>query len=649
MSEKRSRQGRQHPRRHSRRLRTATSSRSRRGRSGSRSSRRARSSSTHLRARYRSHSRPPPPPAVNLRDIPIYIPSSENHEHEIPKIIAEALRQQSQEHSEALTATNVSYRPPTPPPDPDAQEGAKPPTPSGLKRRPSSSPAAAKARRRRRRRRRPRQPSVVSDQESPIPPPRPKPPPVPPPRAASPPYSSFFGIIRTRAAEKEKREEDARKKGAREEERRRKKEAEAARRMRDEEADKAGGDQDRKDGSARKRNRLSKASKRTSTAPPLSGVSTQEEQPDNPPDDEPRTESRRGRQHRHKHGGQRRKKHHRRSGEQHHRRQKRRSRYRVRDFFASLRRKLGNLLRFTLPAANPPAPSLPSYADAGYSMPAELSDTPHQGNEGGGEGDHYYYQWQGRTPTGWGAMPYFMHGARSPAESWHSRLSKPRSTRRFTATVESAPGSGSSSPRRQAGEFPRLARTVGGNGSSRLTQHSSGSTIYVFARRFIGPFLSEPSDAATLDGSGAGQRRLSWRSQKLITAGPGSGPVTPPSSRNSSPGDRGRSRSREQRVSIPGAYRSSSSSMGLRSLYTSSPDRRSHSTSPLLPAKKDNKSKYRVSSAEYGLPDLFATPPRVSSPVYSSHASSDYGLQRLFASTPVSSGSNSGLRRIFGE
>ncbi|KAJ8121072.1 hypothetical protein ONZ43_g2385 [Nemania bipapillata] len=93
--------------------------------------------------------------------------------------------------------------------------------------------------------------------------------------------------------------------------------------------------------------------------------------------------------------------------------------------------------------------------------------------------------------------------------------------------------------------------------------------------------------------------------------------------------------------------------MGLRSLYASSPDRRCHSTSPLLAAaEKDQKPEYRVSSPEYGLADLFATPPRVSSPVYGSHAhtpSSDYSLQRLFASQPVSTASNSGLRRLFGD
>lgn len=640
---------------------------------------------------------------VNLRDIPIYIPSGEQHGDGIPKIFAEALRQQGQDPNEA---TDLGYRPPTPPPEPDVQAATKPPTPAstpGLKRRPSSSPAAAKARRRRRRRPRPRQPSVISDQESPIPPPRPELSPFYPPRAASPPYS-FFGIIRGAKAEKE----EARKKRAREEEVSRKK---IKKERREVEIDVGGGcNDDARDRPARKPDRLSKTSSSKRASAPLSydDPGVQENLQDDQPFDEAYacTESQRDHG---KHGRPRRRKHqhHRRSGEQHHRRQKRRARHRVRDFFASLRRKLGNLLRLTLPTA-PTAPSPPparvySYAVDDASMPPAWDLPDNQFPRGEAEQPIYYQQapYQQPQQQSWGRRqmpmpmpvpiptpmqtpmqtPYFMHGARSPAPPWHTRLSKPRSSasasagkHRFseTATVESAPSpSPSRSPRRH------------------LAHHASGSTstISVLARRFMGPFLSEPSDG----GEAATVVETSWRGQpqrKLLMPASAS-PATPPSSRPASPA-LGRSRSpspspgrgRGRRTPMPGAYGSSpsSSSMGLRSLYPSpSPESRSCSTAALLPAaqreqqeqqqrqeQEDERNtpgfayRYRVASAEYGLADLFAsTTPRASvsgigSPVYgsSSHSrvqSLDYGLQRLFASQPVSSASNFSLRRLFSD
>lgn len=119
-----------HHRRHSYQPRSVgSSSRSQRGRSRSRSSRRARSSSPLLRSRSRSRTAITPsrfsshsrsrPRKLRHRDVPIYIPSSEQHTHAIPIIIAEALRQQSQEHNEALEPVNLGNRLPTPPPDPN--------------------------------------------------------------------------------------------------------------------------------------------------------------------------------------------------------------------------------------------------------------------------------------------------------------------------------------------------------------------------------------------------------------------------------------------------------------------------------------------------------------------------------------------------
>ncbi|KAI8949825.1 hypothetical protein F4801DRAFT_386037 [Xylaria longipes] len=636
-----------------------SSSRSQRGRSRSRSSRRARSSSPLLRSRSRinppsrfgSHSRSRPRKLRN-RDFPIYIPSSEQHTHAIPKIIAEALRQQSQEHNEALAATNSGHRLPTPPPDPtpNTQGGTRTPAP-GLKRRPSSSPAAAKARRRRRRRPRPRQQSVTSERDDPILPPQPEPTPSNP----AAPYS-FFGIIRAKA-EKEKREEAAKRKREEERKRKRKQAAANAKKCRD---DRYGDDTSKKTAKIPTAEEASiPLPRRSNSAPPLSRSPVQGYPQDCQYDEEqPRTASQR-RHNRHKQQQQqRRKKHHRRSGEQHHRRQKRRSsRYAMRDFFASLRRKLGNFFRLTLPAPAQPPPPPAQRLDYSTSPPAREPGAQNYGSEGRASEQQrrgrkrrtpqMQQQQQQQQP-----LPYFMHGGRSPADSWHSRLSRPRSTRRFTATVESAPGSRAASPRTT--RVPRGGMGTGmgtGPGVPRFSQQSSGSTISIIARRFMGPFLSEPNSEATttLDGAGGGAlgpRRLSWRSYKLLTAG--SRPATPPSSRNVSPEGRGRSKSREE-MSIPGAYRSSSTSMGLRNPYDASspadPDRRSRSASP----------PYRVASPEYGgLADLFATPQRVSSPVSSAYvriSSSDYGLQRLFTTPPAGSGSNSnfGLRRLFGE
>ncbi|KAI0909277.1 hypothetical protein F4823DRAFT_445616 [Ustulina deusta] len=657
MSHKQSRQGKphHHPHRPSHQSRPAVSPHSRQGRSRSRPARRARSSSVRLHSRtvppprLRSHSRSRPRRPVNTRDIPFYIPSSGQHGQTIPTIIADALRKQGEERNEALTATNLGYRPPTPPPDSNAQEGAMPSAPPapGLKRRPSSSPAAANARRRRRRRPRPRPPSVTWEQDEPIPPPRPQPAPFYPPRPASPPYS-FFGMIRAKA-EREKREQEAEKK----------REKRAARRMKEAAAKQKGGDEKmdspkRTKGPGTKESSKS-PSRRASSAPPLSRTPVQEGQHhDQPHDDQPLTESQRGSHPRHKQGKQRHKKHHRRSGEQHHRRQKRRSRYAMRDFFASLRRKLGNLLRFTLPAGNSPGQSAPPNVGVGHSTPTrEPAGAQQQGRESrvlSGQSPHLS-RGRKRVESTRQPLPYFMHGGRSPANSWHSRLSNPRSTRRFTATVESAPGSGAPSPQRPTDEFSTMAPAVGGIHPQRFSHHSSASAISVIARRFMGPFLSESSDPSTLDG-GLGQRRLSWRSHKLLTAG--SRPVTPPSSRNPSPGDRGRSRSRGQSVSIPGAYRSfSSSSMGPRGLHASPPDRRSRSISPCrISSPISSPVSSPGLSPDYGLADLFATPPAVASPINASPvriSSPDYGLQRLFASSPASSGSNFGLWRLFGD
>ncbi|KAI0854583.1 hypothetical protein F4860DRAFT_105848 [Xylaria cubensis] len=643
-----------HHRRHSYQPRSirsiGSSSRSHRGRSRSRSSTRARSSSPLLRSHSRatpsscfgSHSRSRPRKLRN-RDFPIYIPPSEQHTHAIPKIIAEALRQQGQD--EALEAGTFHHRLPTPPPEPNpnpnTQGAARTPAP-GLKRRPSSSPAAAKARRRRRRRPRPRQQSVTSEHSDPIQPPQPELTPLQP----TSPYS-FFGIIR--AKEKEKREEAAKRKKEEERKRKRKQAQDIKKRRDDDEACQFSKKTPKFPPVEESSIPLPRRS--NSAPPPLDRSPVYEGQPQEYPNEE---ESATASQRRHRNKQQRRKKHHRRSAEQHHRRQKRRSsRYVMRDFFASLRRKLGNFFRLTLPAPAQPPPARLDYSTSPVREPAAPQPFV-------SEAIAYEQQRRGRkrrTPQmqQQPLPPYFMHGGRSPADSWHSRLSRPRSTKRFSATVESAPGSRAASPR----NFPRgprggmgMGMGMGpspGPGVSRFAQHNSGSTISIIARRFMGPFLSEPNSEATttIDGVGGGvlQRRLSWRSYKLLTTG--SRPATPPSSRNVSPEGRGRSKSREE-LSIPGAYRSSSTSMGLRNLYDASspdPDRRSRSASP----------PYRVASPEYGgLAELFATPLRVSSPVSSAYvrlSGSDYGLQRLFATPPAGSGSNSnfGLRRLFGE
>ncbi|KAI0423766.1 hypothetical protein F5Y09DRAFT_180689 [Xylaria sp. FL1042] len=638
------------PRHHSR---PAKSPHSRRGRSRSRPARRARSTSVRLHSRpipssrIQSQSRSRPRRPVNRRDIPFYIASNGQHGHSIPTVIADALRKQDQEQNEALTATNLGNRPPTPPPDANAQGNAMtaaPPGP-GLKRRPSSSPAAANTRPRRRRRPRARQHSVPSEQEEPIPPPRPQPAPFYPPRPASPPYS-FFGIIRAKA-ERENQEREAKKKREKREQRKLKKEARGK---------PTGGIQGtnspKRAKAAATKGASKPPSKRSNSAPPLSRTPVQEAQyHDQPHGSQTSTGSQRGQHQRQKQAKQRHKKHRRHSGEQPHRRQKRRSRYVMRDFFASLRRKLGSLFRFTLPAASTPGPSAQPRGDADSATPTKEASSAQQSKTLGGQSQQQR-RGRKRVDSTRQPLPYFMHGGRSPANSWHSRLSRPGSTRRFTTTVESAPGSRAPSPARPIEEeYPTVSSAAGGLYPPRFSHHSSSSAISIFARRFMGPFLSESSDPSTLDNNGLGQRRLSWRSHKLLTAG--SKPVTPPSSRNPSPGVRGRSVDRGHRVSIPGEYRSfSSSSMGLRGLYPSS-NRKSRSASPrriLSPVESPIPSP--ASSPDYGLTELFATPPEAWSPIDGSPvrlSSPDYGLQRLFASTPGSSGSNFGLRRIFGD
>ncbi|KAI1278982.1 hypothetical protein F5Y07DRAFT_59876 [Xylaria sp. FL0933] len=637
--------------------RPAKSPHSRRGRSRSRPARRARSTSVRLQprtitpSRIHSQSRSRPRRQVNRRDIPFYIASNGQHGHSIPTVIADALRKQDQEQNEALTSTNLGYRPPTPPPEVNAQGNAMTAAPSGpgLKRRPSSSPAAANARRRRRRPRRPRQRSVPSEQDEPIPPPRPQPAPLYPPRPVSPPYS-FFGIIRAKA-EKDNQAREAKKKREKREQRKLRKGTQGKQL----DVDKGADSPKRAKGPGTKAS-SNTPSKRSNSAPPLSRSPVQEAQyPDQPYDDQTRTGSQRGQPQRQKQGKQRHKKHRRHSREQPHRRQKRRSRYVMRDFFASLRRKLGNLFRFTSPAASAPAQSAQPRANFDNSSPTkDPFGAQYQKGESKTVGGQQSQQRRSRrrVDSTRQPLPYFMHGGRSPANSWHSRLSIPGSTRRFTTTVESAPGSRAPSPVRPTEEEdPGLAPTAGGPYPQRFSYHTSASAISIFARRFMGPFMSESSDPSTLDNNGLGQRRLSWRSHKLLTAG--SKPVTPPSSRNPSPGVRGRSADRGQRVSMPGAYRSfSSSSMGLRGLYPSS-NRKSRSVSPhrvLSPVTSPLSSP--ASSPDYGLTELFATPPEAWSPLDGSPvrmSSPDYGIQRLFASTPGSSGSNFGLRRLFSD
>ncbi|KAI0542838.1 hypothetical protein GGR58DRAFT_172352 [Xylaria digitata] len=663
MPHKQSRQSKPHHRPHRRSYQPlpSKSPHRRRGRSQSKPSRRARSSSVRLHsravtpARFHSRSRSRPRRAVRTRDIPFYVPPTGQHAHDIPNIIADALRKQDEEHNEALTATNLGYRPLTPPPDSNVQGAAMAPAPApvpGLKRRPSSSPAAAHARRPRRRRPRPRTQSVISDGDSPIPPPRPQPAPFYPPRPVSPPYS-FFGIIRAKA-EKEKRDKEVKKKREKREQRRKKQGTPET--IQNQDGDEKINSPKRAKGAGAKES-SKPPSQRASSAPPL-----YQEPVQGLSQDELSSGSQHGYHPNSKHGRLRHKKHHRRLGEQHHRRKKKRSKYGMRDFFASLRRKLGNLLRLTLPAASSAAQSAPPRVDISNPTPArDFSGTQQHISESKFGTGRTSYQNRGRRRGGLEQpLPYFMHGGRSPAESWHSKLSRPRSRRRFTATVESAPGSGAPSPHIQTEEFPSVAQTVAGVETQRLSYHT-GSAISIIARRFMGPFLSEPSDPSTI-GNDLGQKRLSWRSHKLLTAG--SRPATPPSSRNPSPGGRGRSRSRGQRVSIPGAYRSfSSSSMGLRSLY---PDRRSRSASPprvsspvSSPVSPSPISPTPVSppvpvpsSPDYGLADLFATPPSAGSPVSATPvriSSPDYSLPRLFASTPVSTGSNFGLWRLFGD
>ncbi|KAK5626760.1 hypothetical protein RRF57_002475 [Xylaria bambusicola] len=601
----------------------------------------------------------------------------------IPTIIVEALRKQDEAQNEALTATNLGHQQPTPPPDPNAQGNVMAQIPAapapGLKRRPSSSPAAASARRRRRRRPRPRQRSVISDPESdPIPPPRPQPAPFYPPRPPSPSFS-FLGIKRTKA-EKERREQEAKKKRDKREDRRLRKDGQRGRYEKLESPKRA---------KAPKPKKLSKSPpQRATSAPPLNRIPMQQEQyheqlyeeqlPSGPG-------SQRGQhQPRHKGSKQRHKKHHRRLAEQHHRRQqKRRNKFTMRDFFKSLRRKLGNLFRFTMPTPSPlpTQQSAPQYQDTTcYSSPTR--DIP------------YNVQWaqyalnesqiftgqprrgsvRRRVDSKQQPLPYFMHGGRSPAASWHSRLSMQGSTRRFTTTVESAPGSGGAPSPAIGGavteEIDRitpLAPTPGaGTNTQRHSHQSSTSAISVIARRFMGPFLSEPGDSMIFENGNGSQKRLSWRSHKLLTAGSASRPVTPPSSRNPSPGARGRSKEREegegegegQSESVPAPIPFPT---GQQEPCASAQDRGSRSASPCrvsspvaspISSPVSSPLASPPLSPDYGLDELFATPPEVNTPATGTPlrlSSPDYGIQRLFSPSPASTGSNFGLRRLFGD
>ncbi|KAF2972994.1 hypothetical protein GQX73_g662 [Xylaria multiplex] len=362
MSHKQSRQSKPHHRPHRRSYQPlpSKSPHRRRGRSQSKPSRRARSSSVRLHsravtpARFHSRSRSRPRRAVRARDIPFYVPPIGQHAHDIPNIIADALRKQDEEHNEALTATNLGYRPLTPPPDTNVQGAAMAPAPApvpGLKRRPSSSPAAAHARRPRRRRPRPRTQSVISDGDSPIPPPRPQPAPT--------------------KGEKEKRDKEVKKKREKREVRRKKQETPET--IQNQDGDEKINSPKRAKGTGAKES-SKPPSQRASWVPPLYQDPVQE----GLPQDELSSGSQRGYHPPSKHGRQRHKKHHRRLGEQHHRRKKKRSKYGMRDFFASLRRKLGNLLRLTLPASSA-AQSAPPRVDISNPMPAR--DLPEQGEE----------------------------------------------------------------------------------------------------------------------------------------------------------------------------------------------------------------------------------------------------------------------------
>ncbi|KAI0192850.1 hypothetical protein F4808DRAFT_464976 [Astrocystis sublimbata] len=619
-----------HRKRHSYQSRSGgSSSGSYRGRSRSRSSSsgRARSSSPLLR----SHSQISPPSSTGSytrsrkqrnRGVPVYIPSSERHTHIVPRIIAEALRQDQDQIAASLTATNLRHRLPTPPPEPnlDAQgAAARSPSPR-LKRRLSSSPAAVKTRRRRTRRPRVRQPSVPSSQDEPVLPPEPS----PSYHATLQSPTSLFGFIRAR--EKEKREVKAKKK--RIEERKKKRKLTKKTQQKTPPYEDAAGyayAQNEAEG-AWPVDGEDSMPRRSTSAPPMNRSpyyegQTQQEYDlyDDDSQDHSPSQRRHQNHNRHKQPHQQRRK-------KHHRRQKRRSsRHGMRDFFASLRRKLGNFFRLTVPLPSSAPVSAPTYPRSHHPRPHSYSysytspppaatsrlgldySSPYAaysytatvdpatgeyysygsgGVETGNEGDQHYYQHshhhhhhqkRGRKRRSQQQkheqvdpnVPYEMHGGRSPADSWHSRLT---STRRFTfAGVESAPVSRAASPSplaRCITPHPHLeieagvGTGAGGDVPKYAQHHASGSAISIIARRFMGPFFSEPNSENTtsLDGgSGSGggggargggnsnnavdngggnggllQRRLSWaRSYKLLTAG--SRPATPPLSRSASP------------------------------------------------------------------------------------------------------------------
>ncbi|KAI1827664.1 hypothetical protein F4861DRAFT_329396 [Xylaria intraflava] len=628
--------------------------------SRSRPPRRARSSSPAL------HPVPKQPP-IYLGAIPRYVPPSTSQAPVVPSAFSFALRRRGDPHR--LPSAHRS------------------PGPAKLKRR----------RRPRRPRPRPRSRSGGSDREESLPPP--PPPPVPTSSnypAASNADSVAYFLARVEADRA--REEAARKRER--EERRRERERGRERRRRDRENARDGGwvegdaYGDYADGGIPRHDEEAAARypPRASSAPPASQVhihGTERGQ-----DDERRADSRRRHRRHHSHHRRHRHKHHRRAGEQRHRRQKKRSRTGMRNFFASLRRKLGELLR---PAGEGAGAGKVQAQFDGYMTPVR---TQYQRDGSGVGSSRVSYQRRGRRLGERGQAPFFMRGGRSPGQSELPGLG---SRRRFNAFMESAVGLGPPSsatppplpPRRMRGGIPpggfpgveqvtaerEPPRSRGSRGS-----RSSRSTISIFAHRFVGPFLSEADEPPTPD-SDSGQRKVNWRTRKLLTTG---SPTTPRSSRDSSPGRRGRSGDQEPTVppvpesitphrvssgssmgigalyesfSAHSRHSSSGSSMGLRGLYESLPGHSRHSSSGSSMGIRAlyssspvhsvlSSSPRRDSSPGYGLAGLFATPPMVSSSARQSpvsRPSSDYGLQRLFASPYASSASSFGLRWVFGD
>ncbi|KAI1433269.1 hypothetical protein GGR50DRAFT_669771 [Xylaria sp. CBS 124048] len=722
-SRKPSRQGRLRPHHHD------NSSRSQ---SRSRHPRRARSSSPQQLPHPLPRVPSPPSqlPPIHLGAIPHYVPSGVDHAHAIPSAVAYALHKQGEEYNEAIAAAQLGYRLPQ-------GAGIDPQLPSAPpRRRPSASPGSIKARRRRRRPRRPRPPprSIVSDREDSLPPP----PPVPAfsnfPIAVSPPFF-FSKVERDRRGEEE---EEAQKKREREERRKEKeKEKERERRKREKEKEKkekgrdkeergrgrggmgAGEDRKGEDGEDAGGGGggggvdvgISKRAKNGEAAETVNQVYHRGGERDRDRDDEPRADSRPGRRHHHTRHRRHHQKHSRRAGESHHRRQKKRSKTGMRNFFASLRRKLGELLRPAGVAGG--TARVPAQFD-GYMTPVR---TKYQQSMSGVGSSQVSHPRRAATREEQTQAPYIMHGARSP------RPSTPRSMMFFTTVAEPPvtmdPGPPSppkspppppprrhtraDAPPRHPHGFTRVEEPTTEKESSKKTRgsRSSRSTISIFARRFVGPFLSETSEPPTPE-SGVGQRKINWRDRGLLTVGL---PTTPESSRESSLGNRdqkGHEVQPDDPVPLPGSYppvksssgsslgirglhpsspvhdrhSSSGSSWGIRALYPSSPDNGQHSSSgsslgiralyPPSPGHDRHSSSSsslgiralyplfpsRDSSSGYGLDDLFETPPMVSSPVRRSPISlpsSDDGLQRFSASLPPSSSLSYGMHRLFGD